>query len=209
VSEPTPFTALPAWRQGSVASTGGSRQVAVLQRRLATFPNQVRPLGRGDDLTAAFADGEVVIHLAGTLQPGEPNSYTAANLGSVQATVAGYRDRPGRLPGATGGLLELPRRRPPLAQPVSAGHGAGRGGPARQRDPGHHPALPPHLRAAREPGPTARSFLTGNGRSVTILGRGSQRLAPVYREDVVETIVHVGLDAAAPVGTFELAGPRP
>jgi nucleoside-diphosphate-sugar epimerase len=62
---------------------------------------------------------------------------------------------------------------------------------------------------SEEPGPTARSFLASNGRSVTILGRGSQRLSPVYREDVVEAIVHAALNPAAPVGTFELAGPRP
>jgi hypothetical protein len=30
----------------------------------------------------------VAIHLAGTLQPRKPNTYIAANLGTVQATVA-------------------------------------------------------------------------------------------------------------------------
>jgi hypothetical protein len=54
----------------------------------------------------------------------------------------------------------------------------------------------------------ARSFLASRGRSVTILGRGRQRLAPVFREDVVEAIVQAALDPAAPVGTFELAGPE-
>jgi hypothetical protein len=33
-------------------------------------------------------------------------------------------------------------------------------------------------------------------------------LAPVFREDVVEAIVYAALDPAAPVGTFELAGPE-
>jgi uncharacterized protein YbjT (DUF2867 family) len=42
---------------------------------------------------------------------------------------------------------------------------------------------------------------------VTILGRGTQRLAPLYRDDVVEAIVHAGLDPETPTGTFELAGP--
>lgn len=42
----------------------------------------------------------------------------------------------------------------------------------------------------------ATSFLARNGRSVPILGRGRQRLALVYREDVVEAIVHAALDPA-------------
>jgi nucleoside-diphosphate-sugar epimerase len=67
----------------------------------------------------------------------------------------------------------------------------------------HHIYGPPE-----EPGPAARSFLASRGRSVTILGRGSQRLSPVYREDVVEAIVQAALDPAGPVGTFELAGPE-
>lgn len=66
----------------------------------------------------------------------------------------------------------------------------------------HHIYGPPE-----EPGPMARSLLARKGRSVTILGSGRQRLAPVYREDVVEAIVQAALDPAAPVGTFELAGP--
>jgi uncharacterized protein YbjT (DUF2867 family) len=57
-----------------------------------------------------------------------------------------------------------------------------------------------------QPGPTASAFLEKSGR-VTLLGRGSQRLAPLYRDDVVEAIVHAALDPETPIGTFELAGP--
>jgi uncharacterized protein YbjT (DUF2867 family) len=40
-----------------------------------------------------------------------------------------------------------------------------------------------------------------------LLGSGTQRLAPRYRDDLVEAIVHTTLDPDAPTGTFELAGP--
>jgi uncharacterized protein YbjT (DUF2867 family) len=40
-----------------------------------------------------------------------------------------------------------------------------------------------------------------------LLGSGTQRLAPLYRDDVVEVILHAALDPDTPTGTFELAGP--
>ena len=42
---------------------------------------------------------------------------------------------------------------------------------------------------------------------VVLLGSGSQRLAPLYRDDVVEAILHAALDPQTPPGTFQLAGP--
>src|SRR5512133_1242960 len=73
MTAPTSSTTPAGWRQGPVAITAASGQVGTaLQRRLAAVPNQVRLLGRGDDLATAVADAEVVIHLAGTLQPQSP-----------------------------------------------------------------------------------------------------------------------------------------
>jgi uncharacterized protein YbjT (DUF2867 family) len=40
-----------------------------------------------------------------------------------------------------------------------------------------------------------------------LLGSGSQQLAPLYRDDVVEAILHAALDPETPTGTFQLAGP--
>jgi uncharacterized protein YbjT (DUF2867 family) len=40
-----------------------------------------------------------------------------------------------------------------------------------------------------------------------LLGSGRERLAPLYREDAVEVIVHAALDPETPTGTFQLAGP--
>jgi uncharacterized protein YbjT (DUF2867 family) len=57
-----------------------------------------------------------------------------------------------------------------------------------------------------EPGPTASAFVAKSGR-VTLLGNGRQQLAPLYRDDVVEVILHAALDPQTPTGTFEFAGP--
>src|SRR6266496_6845317 len=40
-----------------------------------------------------------------------------------------------------------------------------------------------------QPGPTASAFVAKSGR-VVVLGRGTQKLAPLYRDDVVEAILH-------------------
>jgi uncharacterized protein YbjT (DUF2867 family) len=205
MTAPTSSTTPAGWRQGPVAITGASGQVGTaLQRRLTAFPNQVRPLGRGDDLATAFADAEVVIHLAGTLQPHKPNTYTAANLGSVQATVAALAgsqvQRVVFLSFAGADPRSANRYLRAKAQAEAALRNSGTPVTILRC---HHIYGPPE-----EPGPTARSFLARKGRSVTILGSGRQRLAPIYREDVVEAIVHAALDPAAPVGTFELAGPE-
>src|SRR6516164_2964595 len=77
------------WRTGPVAVTGATGQVGTaLRRRLDQLPNQVRALGRGDDLAAAFGDADAVVHLAGTLQPRKPNTYRSANLDTALATAA-------------------------------------------------------------------------------------------------------------------------
>jgi uncharacterized protein YbjT (DUF2867 family) len=57
-----------------------------------------------------------------------------------------------------------------------------------------------------DPGPTASAFVAKSGK-VTLLGGGTQHLAPVYRDDVVEAILHAALDPETPTGTFEFAGP--
>ena len=57
-----------------------------------------------------------------------------------------------------------------------------------------------------EPGPTASAFVAKSG-NVILLGSGSQRLAPLYRDDVVEAILHAALDPETPTGTVQLAGP--
>jgi len=57
-----------------------------------------------------------------------------------------------------------------------------------------------------EPGPTASAFVAKRG-SIMLLGGGNQQLAPLYRDDVVEAILHAALETETPIGTFQLAGP--
>ncbi|MGH9868156.1 MAG: NAD-dependent epimerase/dehydratase family protein [Candidatus Polarisedimenticolia bacterium] len=56
------------------------------------------------------------------------------------------------------------------------------------------------------PGPTAASLLAAGGKSVTVLGNGKQRLAPVYLGDVVAAIEAAVSSKQA--GTFDLQGPE-
>ena len=191
-------------RPGSIAVPGASGQVGkALCRRLAAFPNEVRPLGRGDDLRSALADAAVVIHLAGTLAPRRPNTYRAANLETVRAMVDA-------LPGsaverivflsfatADSASPNAYLRYKGFAEELLEGSGV----------PSvifrcNHIIGPPE-----DPGPTAAAFLARKGR-VRLLGSGQQRLAPVLRDDVVEFLVRAALDPTARSGCFQLAGPE-
>ncbi len=192
-------------RAGPVAVTGASGQVATaLQRRLAQLPNEVRPLGRDDELARALADACAVVHLAGTLRPLRPNSYEAANLETVRRTV-------GALEGSA--VERVVFLSYVGADPSSPNAYVRAKGQAEEllRNCGRDAVIfrcthiygPPG-----EPGPTASAMLSRDGRPVSLLGDGRQRLAPIYRDDLVEAIVRAALDPEAPVGTFALAGPE-
>ena len=56
------------------------------------------------------------------------------------------------------------------------------------------------------PGPTAASLLATSKNSVTVLGTGKQRVAPVYLGDVV-TAIEVAISSVH-AGTFDLQGPE-
>ena len=80
-----------------MAVTGASGHVGTaLRRRLEQLPNQVRSLGREDDLVAASNDADAVVHLAGTLQPGKPNTYRTANLDPALAPAAALDRSPAK-----------------------------------------------------------------------------------------------------------------
>jgi NADH dehydrogenase (ubiquinone) 1 alpha subcomplex subunit 9 len=55
------------------------------------------------------------------------------------------------------------------------------------------------------PGPTAASLLATPRRSVTVLGNGKQRVAPIYLGDVVSAVT--AAVRSEQVGTFDLQGP--
>lgn len=187
-----------------VVITGASGHVGTfLQARLRETPNEVRPVGRGDDLAAAVRDADVVIHLAGTLAPKFGSSYEDANTGTVRRTVAAlagstvrrvvFISYPGADPGSANAYLRAKGEAERLV------HGCGRDAVVVRSTFVYGP--PEH------PGPSAAPFVSKGGKPVSVIGNGRQRYAPVYVEDVVETLVRFALDPAAPTGTFALAGP--
>jgi uncharacterized protein YbjT (DUF2867 family) len=195
--------AIRGWRTGPVAVTGASGQVGTsLRHRLGQLPNEVRPLGRDDDLAAAFGDADAVVHLAGTLQPHKPNTYRSANLDTALATAAALAHSPaqrvvylsflGARLDASNAYLRY------KAEAEEALRSCGVPAVIFRCD---HIYGPPS-----EPGPTASAFVAKSGK-VTLLGSGTQQLAPLYRDDVVEAIFHAALDPETPTGTFEFAGP--
>ena len=191
------------WRTGPVAVTGATGQVGTaLRRRLDQLPNPVRALGRGDNLAVAFGDADAVVHLAGTLQPRKPNTYRAANLDTALATAAALaQSRAQRVVFLSFITARLDSSNAYLRYKAEAEEAL--------RSTGT-PAVIfrcDHIYGPRdEPGPTASAFVAKSGK-VVLLGSGSQRLAPLYRDDVVEAILHAALDTETPPGTFQLAGP--
>ena len=191
------------WRTGPVAVTGATGQVGTaLRRRLDQLPNPVRALGRADDLAAAFSDADAVVHLAGTLQPRKPNTYRAANLDTALATAAALaQSRAQRVVYLSFITARLDSPNSYLrykAEAEEALRSTGTPAVIFQCD---------HIYGPRaEPGPTASAFVAKSGK-IMLLGSGSQRLAPLYRDDVVEAILHAALDPETPTGTFQLAGP--
>jgi len=192
-------------RTGPIAITGASGHVGTaLRRRLEREPNEVRPLGRDDDPAAAIADAEVVVHLAGTLAPAHGDTYESANLDTARAlagAVAGSR---------VARIVELSYVD---ADPASSNRYLAAKGRAEQalRETGV-PVLtlrcPWIFGPPVDPGPSFAPFLAHDGRPVTLIGRGDQRMAPVFVDDVAEAIARGALDPAAPDGTLALAGPQ-
>src|SRR6516162_1664891 len=166
-----------AWRTGPVAVTGASGQVGSrLLRRLDQLPNQVRPLGREDELVSAFGDADAVVHLAGTLQPRKPNSYRAANLDTALAAAAALaRSTAQRVVFLSFLTARLDASNSYLRYKAEAEEALRSTGVPAVIFRCDHICGPPD-----EPGPTASAFVAKSGK-VLLLGSGSQRLAPLPR----------------------------
>jgi NAD(P)H dehydrogenase (quinone) len=193
------------WRIGPIAITGADGQVGTALRGFLTaYPNEVRALRRDDDWAAACKDAEVIVHLAGALAPHRPNSYEAANIGTVRRTIAALQDSAVQRVV----FLSFIAADPDSANPYLRAKGTAE---ALLRSCGipavifrcDHIYGPPG-----DPGPTATPFLAKPGKSATVLGTGTQKLAPIFKADAVAALAHAALDPATPAGTFELAGPQ-
>jgi uncharacterized protein YbjT (DUF2867 family) len=190
--------------EGPIAITGASGQMGrALVRRLAASPTRVRALGRDDDLVAAFRDAVAVVHLAGTLRPEWPRTLEDANLRTMEATVAALdRSSVERVVFLSYVGADIRSDNQYLQAKAAAEELLHRTGRDYVVFRCTHIFGPP-----AEPGPTVSALLADAGRTVWVLGTGTQRVAPVYRDDVVEAIV-AALDPAAYHGRFDLAGPE-
>jgi uncharacterized protein YbjT (DUF2867 family) len=190
---------------GRIAITGASGQVGtLLQERLAEPPTRVTPLDRGADWTSSIHEAEVVVHLAGTLQPKGKDTYESANVSTSEMVAAAAR----------GSSV----RRIVFLSYVGA---AARSANAYLRAKGRaekaltDSGVPTtifrclHIYGPPErPGPTAEAFLARRGRPVSVPGTGKQRIAPLYVEDVVSAVLDAATRRDAPTGIFELGGPE-
>jgi NADH dehydrogenase len=166
------------------------------------LPNHFRSLERDDDLAAAFGHADAVVHLAGTLQPRRPNAYRSANLDTaLDAAAALARSTAQRVVYLSFLTARLDSSNSYLRYKAEAEEALRSSGVPLVVFRCDHIYGPP-----KEPGPTASAFVAKSGR-VTLEGSGSQRLNPLYRDDVVEAILHAALDPETPIGTFQLAGP--
>lgn len=189
---------------GPVAITGADGHVGrALRRRLARLPNAVRALGRSDEWQSGIADADAVVHLAGTLQPRRPNTYHAANVGTVQRCLDA-------LAGSSVQRLVLLSY---LGADPAAGNAYLRTKGRAERLAAGAPVTGVVLRSSYvygdpdDIGPSFTNYLTRPGGTVRLLGDGEQRLAPLHVDDLADLLMAAALDADAPAGTFEAGGP--
>jgi len=193
-----------AFLDGPIVITGSSGHVGgFLSRRLAELPNEVRPLGRRDNLVTAVRDADAVVHLAGTLQPLKGNTYEQANVETARKTVealagssvkrVGLLSYVGADPASSNDYLRT------KGEAESLVAGAGREAVVIRSTFIYGPP--------DNPGPSTAPFLARGGKAVSVVGSGAQRYAPVFVGDVAEVLVRATLDSSAPTGAFALAGP--
>ena len=191
-------------RTGAVAITGASGQVGtLLSELLGDRPNSVTVLNRGDDWAAGIEPAEVVVHLAGTLQPKGGNTYESANVDTTEAVAGAVRGANvqrivflsyvGADPASTNAYLRSKGR----AEQILHGTGV----PVTIFRCVHIYGPP------ERPGPTAGAFIAKGRGPVSVPGSGHQRIAPLYIGDVADAVLNAAIDPEAPAGTFELGGP--
>jgi NADH dehydrogenase len=188
-----------------VAITGASGQVGtLLAAKLGAAGIEVTPLGRGDDWAAAIAGADAVAALAGTLQPGRGDDYRSANVETAaRAAEAARVGGVGRIAflsyvGAEADSANAYLRAKHEAEALLAASGV----PTTVFRCLHIYGPPEH------PGPTAGAFIARGPRKVIVPGNGTQRIAPLYIDDVATALASALSAPGAPTGVFELGGPE-
>lgn len=190
---------------GPVAVTGADGHVGrALQKRLAELPNPVIALGYSDDWKQAMTNAQSVIHLAGTLQPKRPNTYQAANVGTVQRSLDAISDGSakrivflsyvGADPASSNEYLRTKGQSEELIRSSAIPHVIFRS---------------TYVYGLRDDiGPSFSTFQTEPGGTVSMLGDGQHNVAPIFVDDLVSLILAAALDPATPTGTFDISGPE-
>jgi NADH dehydrogenase len=202
----------------SVVVTGANGQVGhALLARLMGSPLQTVALVQGGQYVhasrllscslhappsaQALHEADVIVHLAGALRPVPPNTYRSANLHTTQAVAQALRHGRARrvvflsyVGAAESSRNEYLRTKAEAERILAA---TGREVVVFRCT---HIVGPPEA-----PGPTAQALIAGPTGRVTLLGRGSQLVQPVFVGDVAAAVA-AAIERGAP-GTYDLAGP--
>ena len=188
-----------------IAITGASGQVGtLLQERLAELQSSVIPLNRGADWAPSIGEADVVVHLAGTLQPKGKDTYESANVVTTEAVAAAAQNSGVRrivFLSYVGAALDSANAY--LRAKAQAEKALVDSGVPTTIFRCLHIYGPPE-----RPGPTANAFLANGRRRVPVPGTGEQRIAPLYVGDVVSAVLGAATRPDAPTGVFELGGPE-
>jgi len=188
--------------EGPIVITGAGGQVGTaLRRRLASCASEIRAPSRDAPLDDLLRDAAAVVHLAGTLRPERGETIGGANLETVRRTVDALSsssvERVVFLSSVGADLRSGNTYLRAKAEAEELLRSSGRDLVVFRCT---HVFGPPD-----DPGPTVSALLADARRTVWVLGDGAQRVAPVYREDVVDAIV-AALDPRTYHGRFDLPG---
>lgn len=187
----------------TVGVTGAGGQIGTaVQKQLADHGAPVVAVDRTDDWTR-LESCDAIIHLAGTLRPRRPDDYDTANVTTAERMLRAAKPNSrivflsfiGADPASPNAYL----RTKGLAERAILGSGR----PAIVFRSSHV------FGTSSEPGPTAAAFMPKEeGRNrVSILGDGTQRIAPIWRDDVAAILAAAATEPAEPTGIFEIGGP--
>jgi nucleoside-diphosphate-sugar epimerase len=198
----------PVERGGSLLSpvvvTGSTGRLGrALLVRLASFPSEPRPVLPDESLAAACRDASAVVHLDDGVRPGDGRTQAQATLDATHELVDALAESAverivflsdvGADPHASSEYLRAKAAEEALL------HGCGRDVVIFRCT---HVFGPPD-----DPGEVVGALVADDRHRVLVAGTGAQRVAPVYRDDVVDAAV-AALDPRTYHGRFDLPGPE-
>lgn len=190
-------------RTGPVAITGADGHVGRhLQARLTALPNPVRRLKRHDEWAAGIKGAEAVVHLAGTLLPRPPDTYQSANADTVRRLAAALTDTVNRIV-----FLSYLGADPESDNPYLRAKGEAEKLIRATGVPGVIFRSSFVYGNPEDIGPSFASYQSRAGKPVSVLGNGTQKLAPIHVGDLTDMLIAAALSPQTPTGTFEVGGP--